>query len=118
MVSRWKIRKMRDSIEFCDWKDPQTKITDRGGQIVAESGNTKEIQSMIELARVKGWKTVEWFGDDAFLRNAFRESIRAGIFVKFADEHQRRIWSEAQSDSGVRQEAEELKSKAHLPNPW
>ncbi len=98
MVSRWKVRKMKDSIEFRDWKDPQTKITDLGGQIVAESGNVKEIQSMIELARIKGWKTVEWGGNDAFLRNAFKESFRAGILVDLRNENQRRIWHKAQAE--------------------
>ena len=53
---------------------------------------------MIELAKVKGWKTVEWHGNDAFLLDAFRESLQAGVSVRLGDENQRRIWMEAKTD--------------------
>lgn len=98
-VARWKVRKTGDAIEFQDWNAPQTKILDRGGEIEAGSGNIKEIRAMCELARIKRWKTVEWSGTEGFLRDAFRESLGAGVSVKLSDENQRRIWMEVQAES-------------------
>lgn len=54
---------------------------------------------MCELARIKRWKTVEWSGTEGFLRDAFRESLGAGVSVKLSDENQRRIWMEVQAES-------------------
>lgn len=97
-LSRWKIRKSKNSIEFQNWEDAGTKLVDTGGKIEAGSGNLVEIRGMIELAKVKGWKTVEWHGNDAFLLDAFRESLQAGVSVRLGDENQRRIWMEAKTD--------------------
>ncbi len=93
-LSRWKVRKKTDSLEFCDWNDAGTKITDTGGRIEAETGNAKEAAAIVELARLKGWNRIVVTGNEEFFLSVSREARKNGIEIAPSDERQR-MWLES-----------------------
>jgi len=56
-------------------------LIDVGERVVAREGNDVELGAMLEIARVKGWESVEFTGDDGFKRRAMRAALRRGLSV-------------------------------------
>jgi hypothetical protein len=55
-------------------------LTDYGDRIVAGlGGKEREIEAMLQLARAKGWKQIEFTGDEAFRERAGTRALAAGF---------------------------------------
>ena len=89
--NHWKLKKRSDRLELQSWNDDNIKIIDRGDQIEANSGHEKEIEGMIDLAKLKKWSEILLEGDDDFVRAAMREAAKKGVKVSTKDEHQKKI---------------------------
>jgi hypothetical protein len=58
----------------------QLDLTDRGDRITAGlGGNNYEIDVMLQLARAKGWKQIEFTGDEAFRERAGARALASGF---------------------------------------
>jgi len=61
---------------------PSGKLIDSGDRITAGSGNDKEIEAMLELARAKRWKNIKFGGSDDFVKRASQAAADAGFEIK------------------------------------
>jgi len=57
-------------------------VIDRGDRLSATTGSDAEILAMIELAKTKGWKSVEPRGSEGFKRRAYELCCAAGLPVR------------------------------------
>jgi hypothetical protein len=60
------------------------RIVDHGPMITADNGSYAEIDAMLELAKVKGWSNVKFFGSDGFKEEAMRHAQLRGFRVDAA----------------------------------
>jgi hypothetical protein len=58
------------------------RVTDKGPMLTAGDGNSAEIEAMIELARLKNWKSISVTGSEAFKRDAMRAALLAGFEIE------------------------------------
>ena len=55
-------------------------VRDKGGMIVAEHGNSDEIDAMLELATLKSWKSIQFSGTEDFKLRAIVATLKDGQF--------------------------------------
>lgn len=76
----------------------KSKIVDYGHRLTASGGTaTDNARRMIELARLKQWKSLSLSGSIAFVEAAMLLALAAGLDVSPADEEQRKIWERIQA---------------------
>lgn len=80
------------------------EITDYGDRLVAGQGGTdREIETLLALAKVKGWQTLALTGSDAFQMRAGAAALAAGFAL--SDEHlSRRIVERQQAEAQAQQD--------------
>lgn len=61
---------------------PIGKLIDTGDRISADTGSDAEIQAMIDLARVRGWKNIKFTGSADFQKRASQVAADAGFEIK------------------------------------
>lgn len=61
------------------------RIVDKGPLITASKGSYTEIDAMLELARIKGWKSIKLKGSDDFKREAMKQALIRGFEVSVDD---------------------------------
>jgi hypothetical protein len=87
----------------------QMDLTDHGDRITAGlGGNDKEIATMLQLARAKGWTQLEFTGDDAFRERAAAAALKAGFDLADADLKSRILDAQRKAEE-VQKEAEEAR---------
>lgn len=71
------------------------KVYDDGDRVRAYGDDDEaSARRVVQLCKVKGWGTVKFQGNDAFLRAAMREALAAGLKVVPADDHQAELLQE------------------------
>lgn len=71
------------------------KVYDEGDRVRAFGDDDEaSARRVVQLCKAKGWGTVKFQGNDAFLRAAMREAIAAGLKVVPADDHQAELLQE------------------------
>jgi hypothetical protein len=71
---------------------PQGRIIDNGDKVTAERmGNEEAARRIVQLALIKKWERVEFFGNAEFIRLAMAEALSHGIEVHPRDEAQAEI---------------------------
>jgi hypothetical protein len=86
-------RPPKREIEF---KNRHGRIVDKGASITADNGNSSEIKAMIELAKVKEWKSITFQGTDDFKLQAMILALEERINVVAKSEADAKILAEAQ----------------------
>jgi hypothetical protein len=83
-LGRWvKVEREKDGLRIHNQK---MDLMDRGDRITAGlGGNNYEIEAMLQLARAKGWKQIEFTGDEAFRERAGARALAAGFDLADAD---------------------------------
>lgn len=59
--------------------EPGGKIIDSGDSITASTGSGDEIKASIELAKTKGWKTIQFSGSASFVERAALAAMKNGF---------------------------------------
>ena len=79
LAKYWRVDKSREGVVF---SNRDGRIVDRGVSIHCDHGNGKEIEAMIDLAKIKGWKSLTMRGgSDDFKYNAMMASLRSGLEI-------------------------------------
>lgn len=60
------------------------RIVDHGPMITADHGSYAEIDAMLELAKLKNWRVVKFFGSEEFKTEAIRMALSRGLKVAAA----------------------------------
>jgi hypothetical protein len=83
-LGRWvKVDREKDGLHIHNQK---MDLMDRGDRItVGMGGNDKEIDAMLQLARAKGWKQLEFTGSKDFQERAAAAALKAGFDLADAD---------------------------------
>lgn len=90
-------------LTYCHMRNPnyvymcfadKSKIYDHGDRLVAHAGTVEDnAQRIIELARIKKWKSVRLMGSMAFVEMAMRNAHAAGLDVSPIDSEQLELWN-------------------------
>lgn len=78
LLKYWRVRKRADGDYYTNRIGA---FVDRGDNIYSGTGHDLEIRAMLQLARCKGWSSVEISGNADFLRRASAAAIEAGFTV-------------------------------------
>lgn len=81
------------------WFDDKSKIVDRGNEITAHAGTPLDNgRRVVNLAKLKGWKSIKLSGSDAFVEEAMRKAFAVGLDVS-PTEDQRELWKKIQAEA-------------------
>ncbi|PIL39177.1 hypothetical protein CR103_13890 [Massilia psychrophila] len=79
LAKYWRVDKSLEGVVFTN---RDGRVVDRGLSIHCDRGNGKEIEAMIELAKIKGWRSLTVrSGSDDFRYRAMTALLRAGFDV-------------------------------------
>ena len=82
------------------------QLNDFGNRVSAEGGSQKEIaKETVNLARQKGWKSIQFSGNDDFIRFAMMEAMQNGLEISTKDEWQATLLEEARKALNPAQDA-------------
>lgn len=82
----WAITKTTRGLEF---HNAAGGFIDQGPRVLALTGKDLEIKAMLDVARTKGWTTLEITGSEEFRQRVADEAIRQGFNVANAPEKER-----------------------------
>lgn len=69
-----------------------SQIADKGSRIEAKYGNQDEVEAMVELAKMKGWEQVTFYGgDDDFKQRAMEEALLRDLKVHATNWHDEQL---------------------------
>ena len=81
LAQYWRIDReepRRDAI--LTYRNARGVVRDKGGMVVAEQGNSDEIDAMLELATLKSWKSIQFSGTEDFKLRAMVATLKDGQF--------------------------------------
>lgn len=79
LATYWRVERAKPSRDVgLVFKNANGEVTDKGAIIVARSGNSDEIDAMLELATLKNWSSIEFTGSDAFKVAAMAAALKDG----------------------------------------
>lgn len=79
-----------------------SKIVDHGSNVIATGGTAKaNATRIIDLARLKGWKTITVTGSEDFVHEAVVQALFLGLAVKAADEDQAEIIKKIKAEQAI-----------------
>lgn len=77
-------------------------ISDHGQTLTLFEGTDEAgAKRIVSLAKKKGWKTIRFDGDEAFVKAGMRQAIEAGLTLKPSDLHQQAIIEELRKDPAI-----------------
>lgn len=79
LAQYWRIdreKPWRDAV--LTYRNARGVVRDKGGLIVADQGNSDEIDAMLELATLKSWRSIQFSGSENFKLRAMIATIRDG----------------------------------------
>jgi hypothetical protein len=83
LLGRWvKVERVANGLRMHNRK---IDITDHGDKIIAGNGNQSEIETMLELAKAKGWTQLVLTGSRDFQERAGAEALAAGFDLADGD---------------------------------
>lgn len=79
LATFWRVERVKPSrdVGFV-FKNSNGEVTDKGPIIVAKSGNSDEIDAILELASLKNWTSIEFSGPDDFKIAAMIAALKDG----------------------------------------
>lgn len=80
----WSIRRTRRGLEFYN---SAGRFIDRGDRLTALTGADLEIEAMLQVARAKGWTTLQISGNADFCRRAAERARNSGFAVTSDHDH-------------------------------
>lgn len=104
------IREERQGRVLYRWPNGSAAVVDRGDSLSIPATTDARLQAAAELAKAKGWKSVNLTGEDDFKRRAAAEMFRQGIRVTNPE-----LQDYMQQLAAERQQADEAAHSAALP---
>lgn len=93
----------------------RSKIVDNGNVLNAQGGTAKaNATRMVNLAHLKGWKSITFTGSPDFIREAMSQALFMGMEVKTESEEQERILRKLQEESSAVAKVVSAKQKQPL----
>lgn len=80
------------------FKNAAAYVIDKGPLITAREGNSYEIEAMLELAKLKRWKSLKFRGSAKFKAAAMKRALDAGFKVSTENEKDARILREIMAE--------------------
>jgi len=90
LAKYWRMRRIKNKREII-FEQIGSQITDKGSLITAVTGNSSEIEAMIELAKMKNWSSISFTGSDNFKEMAMVAALRAKINIVVKNNHDQAI---------------------------
>ena len=96
LAKYWRVDKSNQGVVFTN---KCGRVVDRGVSIHCDHGNDKEIGAMIEVAKIKGWKSIATVGgSDDFKYRAMMSSLRAQLDVVATNDADKAILAKVKMD--------------------
>jgi Large polyvalent protein-associated domain 7/MobA/MobL family len=80
----WGIRRTERGLEFYN---EAGRFIDKGNRIIALTGTDPEIEAMLQVARAKGWTTLQISGNTEFCRRAAERARESGFIATTQHDH-------------------------------
>lgn len=85
----WRIDRTRNRTVV--YRNKLGEFEDHGAKITASQGNDAEVDGILRLAKIKGWKNIRFSGSEEFKFKAMTRAIEQGWRVSAADESDQKL---------------------------
>lgn len=99
------------------FENAAAKVVDKGPLITAREGNRFEIEAMLDLARLKGWKGIIFDGTDEFKLAAMKRALDAGFEIGFESERDKLLLRQILQERALAKDTFRFMAPTPRPGP-
>lgn len=97
------------------FENAAARVVDKGPLITAREGNQFEIEAMLNLARLKEWKSIQFHGTQEFKAAAMKRALDAGFRVAFDNAQDERLLRSILEERVLKRDATRIITPAPHP---